>query len=343
MFMSDKNERFGWILALARVWIVGALALLALAMAGTIAKAYVDYAGNLRDVLPYALAVLAELVLAVWVFVVFGVLRLLVSSEFSLFRGIGLLERIETLHDEQVATAKKLADLSSLTDQAKSLLFRDREMDAFREAIREDIMRQDFTAAMMLVENIKTKFGYADEAADLQDEIEASRKKTIAERIDGAVERVNQYMAEKDWGKAAREAQRLNRIFPDINKISVLPGKIEDSRVQHKRDLLSAYGEAVRKNDIDGGIELLRELDKYLSPQEAAALQESARGVFRAKLHNMGVVFAIKVTEENWTQAISIGEEIIREFPNTRIAHEVREKMDMLRSKASGGVKNNIG
>ena len=84
--------------------------------------------------------------------------------------------------------------------------------------------------------------------------------------------------------------------------------------------MLQSYGEAVRKKDVDRSIELLHELDIYLTPQEAAALQESARGVFRAKLHQMGVQFAICVTDERWSEAIRAGEDIVREFPNPRMA-----------------------
>ena len=56
--------------------------------------------------------------------------------------------------------------------------------------------------------------------------------------------------------------------------------------------------------------------------------------MFRAKLHQLGVQFAIRVTEENWPEAITVGETIIAEFPNTRMAQEVREKVDMLRARA---------
>ena len=53
---------------------------------------------------------------------------------------------------------------------------------------------------------------------------------------------------------------------------------------------------------------------------------ESARGVFRAKLHNLGVQFAIRVTDQNWSEALVIGEQIMDEYPNTRMAQEVQEK-----------------
>ena len=132
-----------------------------------------------------------------------------------------------------------------------------------------------------------------------------------------------------------REAQRILQAIPDNAKIAAMPQKIEAARIRHKRDLLQTYGELVRKNDIDGSIELLKQLDRYLSPQEAAALQDSARGIFRAKLHNIGVQFAIRVAEGQWAEAVASGEEIIQNYPNSRMAHEVRAKLDLLRQRAN--------
>ena len=111
----------------------------------------------------------------------------------------------------------------------------------------------------------------------------------------------------------------------------------QPAQARHKRDLLAAYGEAVRNGDIDRSIELLRDLDKYLTPQEGAAMEESARGVFRAKLHNLGVQFSIRVTEEQWREAVQIGRQIVEEYPNSRMAQEVRMKMETLQALAEKG------
>ena len=111
--------------------------------------------------------------------------------------------------------------------------------------------------------------------------------------------------------------------------------QLQQAQAKHKGELLQAYGEAVRKKDVDRSIELLKRLDQYLTPQEAAALEESARGVFRAKLHNLGVQFAICVTDQRWDEAIASGEEIIREYPNSRMCHEVRQKMPQLQTRAA--------
>nr|MBC8374073.1 hypothetical protein [Planctomycetota bacterium] len=159
------------------------------------------------------------------------------------------------------------------------------------------------------------------------------REATIDEKIDAAIDRIQSLLDEQQWSRGLRETSRILKLFPDNEKITALPQRIVDAKLAYKKRLLQEYGEAVRKNDIDRGMELLRELDRYLTPEEGAALQESARGVFKARLRQLGVQFAISVNDQQWTEAIAAGQEIIREFPNSRMAQEVRGKLDAMKAK----------
>ena len=197
------------------------------------------------------------------------------------------------------------------------------------------MLKQDYQTAEALIDRMEQEFGYADEAARLRQEVAQARKATLEEKIDAAIGRVQATIERHDWARAFRAAQKLLSVFPGNPKVQALPERVATERARHKRQLLQAYGEAVRKNDIDGSIELLKELDRHLTPQEAAALEESARGVFRAKLHNLGVQFAICVTDERWSEAVVTGEQIVREFPNSRMSQEVVQKMPQLRAKAA--------
>ena len=69
----------------------------------------------------------------------------------------------------------------------------------------------------------------------------------------------------------------------------------------------------------------------YLTPNEALALQEAAKDVFRTKLHNLGVQFALAVSDKHWSSALEIGQQIVRDFPNSRMSGEIREKLHVLR------------
>jgi hypothetical protein len=338
--MPDRKERYGWVWKLARAGMVATLVLLALALVGDIAGCVVAAReGNAWASVPYVLGGLALLVAAAWVVVAYGMVRVIVSNEHAVVRLAGRTGRLETLLSDQAESLKKLTDLASLSDQAKSLIYRDRELDALRETIHTDLMKQDYDTVEKLIADFERDFGMEQEAARLRSELEATRKATEEGKVDRAVERVEEIIARHDWARAAREAQRLREQYGDSEKVAELPRRVQAARTRHKRDLLQAYDAAVRKNDIDGSISLLQELDRYLTPQEAAAMEESARGVFRAKLHNLGVQFAICVTEERWSDALTTGEQIINEFPNSRMAHEVREKMDMLRTRATAGAE----
>ena len=68
---------------------------------------------------------------------------------------------------------------------------------------------------------------------------------------------------------------------------------------------------------------------------EAHNLETSAREVFKAKLLDLGVQFREAVTQKKWEDAVGIGEQIRREFPNSKMAQEVTESADALRAKAA--------
>jgi polyhydroxyalkanoate synthesis regulator phasin len=281
-----------------------------------------------------ALQVLAMLSGGLWLLVAYGVVVVIVQAGRSQEALSARVDRVESLLESQDEDLRKLIDLSTLSNRAKGLLYRDRELDAFREALHAELMKQDYDSAQHLLDALE-EHGYVDEAKRLSQEIAEARSSTNEEKVDAAIARIEQIMSRHDWDRAHREVSRLVEAYPDNARIQELPRRIERARNVRKRELLQQYGEAVRKNAVDEGISLLKKLDSYLTPQEAAALRDSARGVFRAKLHNLGVQFAISVTDQRWSEAVTTGEQIMRDFPNTRMAQEVREKIDTLRNRAA--------
>jgi negative regulator of replication initiation len=252
---------------------------------------------------------------------------------------ISHLERLETLQEHQNNQLDHLEQLASLSDQAKSLIYHEQELEALRETLNAMVLKQDYHSAETVLKRMDERLGLGEEAATLRSEIENARKATKDEKINTAADRVQSLLDRQDWAQARREANRLKQLFPDHPRITALPKTIKTAWNRYKAHLLKSYGEAVRVNDVEKSIELLKELDKYLTPQEGSALAESARDVFKKKLHNLGVQFAIAATDQQWQRAVETGEEIIAEFPNTRMAREVREKLPMLRSFASGAAQ----
>lgn len=330
-------RQFDWLLKVVTIAMIVTVALACVAIVVTVAMGVTLVLDDptWSNLMPVVVAMACEVGLALWAVVAYGLVTLFVNCQENAETAIGRLGTIESLVSDQAVSSKELASLGKLSDKAKSLVFREGEIDAFNEAVHADLFRQDYKAAEILIEDVEKKFGYTDEARRLRNELEASKKTSLDEKIDAAVARIMAIVENLDWQRATRETQRVMKLFPDNPKISSLTERIQQARMQRKRQLLQEYDAAVRKNDVDTSITVLKELDLYLTPQEGAALAESARGVFKVRLHNLGVQFAIRTTDQQWAESIAVGQEIIQEFPNSRMAQEVREKLSVLREKAA--------
>lgn len=110
----------------------------------------------------------------------------------------------------------------------------------------------------------------------------------------------------------------------------------EQARERRKQDLERDFLAAAERDDVDRAMHLLKELDKYLTESEAEPYRETARGVITKAKQNLGVKFKLAVHHNNWTEALHVGDQIVHEFPNTRMADEVRGMQDLLQGYADG-------
>jgi hypothetical protein len=231
-------------------------------------------------------------------------------------------------------TLESIREIGLLSDAAKQIAYRAKDLEALRAAIREDIDKGDFEAATMLVTAMEERFGYVQEANKFRSQIEETSSAAIDARVRDTVERIDQLIEKRDWVAAARESELLLRQFPVHPEARKLPGRVQDAQDDTKRELLKQWEEAVAKDNVDRSIQLLRELDEYLTPSEAEAYKESARDVFKKRLQQLGSQFALQVHDKNWAEALRLGRLIVAEFPNTRMAGEVRERLKVLQEKA---------
>ncbi len=289
-----------------------------------------------RTITAISLGVILLAIIGVFIYIaVRGLLANWESSEHV----AGRLARIETLLSTQNQDIQSIAGMAGLSNEAKSLIYFEREVYALNESVHAMILKQDYDSAKALISRMESRLGMADEVARLQNEVESAREASVDEKIAFAIKRIEEIVARFDWTQAKREVDRLISIFPDNPVIAALPKKIMGAHNDRKKQLLREYSHACQINDIERSIELLKALDKYLTPQEGSALAESARDVFKKKLHNLGVQFAIAVADQQWSNAISTGKEIIREYPNSRMAREVKEKLQLLQDCATGAAE----
>jgi hypothetical protein len=319
--------RFPWIHRLASLALaLGSLAAFGLIVRGGYGISQASSSGPVEIMLGAAILGMVGLF--------YGLLMVALKVESATYRihtvAFDLHEMLQRLQDP----VRMIADNSQISDIAKSIAHREKERDALRQAIREDIFKPDWEAAYYLIDEMERRFGYREESERLRQEVDDSRQMSIAAKIDQAIAHVERILEQADWDRARQESDRLSRLFPNNDKIRRLPDAIEDRRQQHKRKLLQMWYELVQKNAIDQAIELLKDLDSYLTRNEAKGLEETVRGVFKAKLAQIGVKFSLAVSEKRWSDALEVGVQIIEEFPNSQMAKEVSSNLDALRRRA---------
>ncbi len=223
-----------------------------------------------------------------------------------------------------------------LSDTAKRIIYREQERAALRQAIQEDMNKHDYEAALVLVNEMSQTYGYRQEAESFRDEIQTARKVEDEQRVTEGLAQMEAVMGRAEWDRAMAEADKLARLFPESPRVRGLERQIKEARERHKRDLERQFLQASERDDVETAMDLLKQLDKYLTEQEAEPFRETARGVIGKKRQNLGVQFKLSVHDKEWTQAVRIGEQIIREFPNSKMSDEVRGMLDLLRERAAG-------
>jgi hypothetical protein len=260
-----------------------------------------------------------------------SMLRKTESNTFRLYnQAIDLFE----LARRQEQLLSRIAENTALSDGAKSLANRDKECEALRATIRAEIRTEQWDAALALAQAMVERFGYAEEAAALRTEVNEARTETLRRRFEQAAAHVTGLLDTFAWDKAAHEIERLYRALPDEPRIAKLRQLYESRRASRKNELIKAWNSAVQRNEVDEAIDTLRQLDIYLTREEARTLEQSARGIFKAKLLQLGAQFQFAVKDQRWRDAIEIGLQLCEEFPNSRMSQEVSQAMEGLRHRA---------
>lgn len=231
----------------------------------------------------------------------------------------------------------EIGEQQLLSDRAKSVAYREKDREALRRAIQEDIGRKDWEGALVLVNEMDVAFGYKQEAERIREEINNRFAEHIRRQIQAGVALIDRHTSNQQWAAAFREADRLQQQFPTDEAVRALPNEIEQRRQAFKQKLLDDYNERIAAKDTDGAISVVRKLDFYLTPDEGAGMQESVRNLFKDKINQLRDQLADAIHQSRWTDATRIADLVIHEFPNTQLAKECREKLESLRRRSSEG------
>lgn len=264
----------------------------------------------------------------------FGMLVLAYSICQMLRENTDKLENIENQLTDHEKTIKSIDLGVRLTETAKQIAYRDSDWQGLRETVLEKLHKHDFDLTYHMIEDIARRDDYKDLASQLKTEADKYKNANQDERAAQIISYIEKLMEQHHWVKAAEQIDRLIVAFPDSEKAKSMSMLLRERKDMRKKELLAEWDAAVKKQETDKSLAILNELDLYLTPSEGLALQESAKDAFRSKLHNLGVQFSLAVADKQWKKAVETGQEIIRGFPNSRMAVEIRNKMAVLTNLA---------
>lgn len=247
-------------------------------------------------------------------------------------------QRIEVLTEEQDKNRRMFEQMSQqmcISDTARSILFGENDAATIRQAVLNLIQNQQQAQAMKIIDELESTDRYHALAGQLRTEIENFRSPEEIEKENRLIDSIETLFKHYKWTKASTEIENFIEAFPHSQRAKQLRQTLVDRKEDRKKELLKLWDEAVRKQATERSLEVLRELDMYLTPNEGLALQEAARDVFRNKLHNMGVQFSLAVSGKQWKTALDTGRQIVSEFPNSKMAQEIRERIEVLEQRVN--------
>ncbi len=255
---------------------------------------------------------------------VFKILDALRDNSTKLEEVTGALDKIRT-------GLLQINESTRVSEIAKAIAFREEDRHSLRQAVFEKLQQQDFDAAKNIIDEIAKRPEYNDLAEELNDQMEKYRVATVQERINQSIAHIEELLENYRWVQASVQTEGLIAAYPDSEKAKAMRQRLLDKKQGRKKALLAEWDDAVQRKDTDRSLEILKELDLYLTPNEGSALREAASDVFRSKLHDLGMQFTTAVIEKRWDEALDIGQRIINDFPNSKMAEEIRAKLDVLK------------
>ncbi len=252
------------------------------------------------------------------------ILEALRDNSAKLEEVTGALEKIH-------AGLAQINNSTRVSETAKAIVFRDADRQSLREAVFDKLQQQDFDAAQQIIGEIAKRPEYQELAEQLRAQAEKYHAANDNERTNQIISHIEKLLDDCQWARASAQIEGLIKAYPDCERAKSMRQNLLSKKQERKKILLAAWDDAVKQQETDRSLEILKDLDLYLTPNEGLALQEAARDAFRTKLHNLGVQFSIAITEKQWPGALDVGQQIIKDFPNSRMSEEIRGKLDVLK------------
>lgn len=230
--------------------------------------------------------------------------------------------------------AEGIHEHTMLSDASKRMVYRDRELDLLRMLIEQDIGAGEFDAALRLVDELSSGFGRLEESETYRSRIEEARHADVELNIRSGLQDINRRLEAGDWNQAILVARRLQRLFPDAPDLTDLETHVMAARRRRAANLAQTLDDARAEDRIEDAMQLLKELDRHVDSEEASRLAPVAEEVIGRHRETLGIRFKQACETHDWAEAVRIGEQITREYPNSRMTNEIQAMLGDLRHRA---------
>lgn len=235
--------------------------------------------------------------------------------------------------DEIARVLREINSRATLSDDAVRVLNRHNERNVLVKAIEEDIAVGDWEPALILVRELADRCGYRVDAEEYRKRIDRARSETVDREVHEALAEFDQLLEQRRWDLALADAARISRLWPESTRAQGLRERVEHAKTSCRAELEREFLLAAKEGHAERALEILKEFDFYLTPEEAAPYQELVRGLVTKARENLGAEFKLAVQDRNWKLAAEVGERVVAEFPNSRMAGEIREVIDQIRER----------
>ncbi|MDP7005198.1 MAG: hypothetical protein QF718_03195 [Phycisphaerales bacterium] len=233
-----------------------------------------------------------------------------------------------------VSQLDEILESVQMSENAKRVLFRDRELNLLRRTVQEDLTRGEFHSALVLCDQMANVFGAVEEAEELRTKVQDTIHEQHEHRIKNEIGQLNALLEVHKWVEAYQLASKLRRLFPESPLLHGIEQKIADVRMEYRHGLEERFLVAAKQENVELSMNLLRELDGYLTPDEARKFRDTATAVITTYRESLSARFKMAVSDHRWQEAIEFGIEITKQFPNTKMAEEVQSMLETIRVRA---------
>lgn len=230
---------------------------------------------------------------------------------------------------------RMIYEQTMLSENAKRVMYRDREIRLLYGALEDHVQKGEYNAGLILCDALTNQYGLGQESEAFRARIEQARRQQYEAAINQSLQHFDQLLALRDWPAAYQDAARIKRLFPDSPASFEVDRRLVAAREEHKQHLEAEFIAAAEDDDVRTAMATLRQLDRYMSRDDASRLGETANRIVARHRETLTNQFKKAVNEHRWGDAAGAGDEIMAEFPNTKMADEVRSMIDVLRTRAT--------